>query len=759
MNESLAPFQQSERVSHSSSSEDLFIDIFQEALGFERAQLLIPQYPAQDIYGKGRYIDFALFSSFAKYAFEIDGEAWHLPGSQFVSADEFRDSLLRQNSLMYQGWRVYRWTDAQLAAERDRILEQLRLFLEREVTEGALDGFLPLQQGQAFSLHEHQSDALHQLHELRSAGNTIALLTHATGTGKTHTALSDARKLGLRTLYLAHRADLLKQTQTRFQELWPEAACTIFQKSKEKPATQVVLSTIQSLADSCTRFDPQEFGYIIVDEAHHAAADSYRKVIRHFKPRFILGLTATPERYDGRSLLEVFQTTAHRLELEEAVSRGLLVPIRCVRVKTNVDLTAIRFNGVDYRSTDLGQSLFLPSRDALIAETYQTHTLGKHAVCFCVNVEHAERMTLEFERKGIKAAHVSGRMNQSQRLDILESYRTGKVQVLCACDILTEGWDSPETEVLLMARPTLSKVVYVQQLGRGTRTAPGKKHLLVFDFIDNTTRYAQALSAHRLFRKELYYPGGLVAAPPQMITDERQNLGLGKKPLAELALHVWVEKYEPVDIFRWQEEVRDMFQTSQLEAELGVGENTVRRWIETGKIIPDHSIELGTRPYHYFHKNRVDEIRKEFGLPRLTGETVKARFFEFVRAMDMRTSYKPVLLLGLLNLADSAGRVKTGELVVFFRNYYRQRLESGLLVEAPTSRLNRVTEMSDSEIETVMLAMPFEKFERRKFVRRLKDVTVLKIWEPLWNALTESDKADLKRLAHTALDSYYGRFK
>src|SRR5262249_35151597 len=151
-------------------------------------------------------------------------------------------------------------------------------------------------------------------------------------------------------------------------------------------------------------------------------------------------------------------------------------------------------------------------------------------------------------------------------------------------------------------------------LGRGTRPAPGKEYLLVFDFIDNTTRYAQAMSAHRLFKKPLYRPGAFVAAPSEIMEQEEAQLTKGQQPSALLALHLWADRYEPVDSFRWQDEVENMYQTSQLEAELAIGEGVVRRWIETGKIIPDHSIELGEKIYHYFKKERLEEIRKIFGI-------------------------------------------------------------------------------------------------------------------------------------------------
>ncbi|HND21996.1 MAG TPA: DEAD/DEAH box helicase family protein, partial [Acidobacteriota bacterium] len=578
-----------------------------------------------------------------------------------------------------------------------------------------------------------------------------------TGTGKTHIAIADAKRLGFRTLYLAHRTDLIKQTQHRFLELWPEVTSQVFRKKSGKPDAHVVLSTIQAMSDSLELFDPKEFGYIVFDEAHHVAAPIYRKVLAYFRARFILGLTATPERHDGQSLLDLFQTTAHRLELEEAISRGLLVPIRCVRVRTNVDLTHIRFNGVDYRASDLEIHLFIPDRDRLIVDTYTAHVAGKRAVCFCVNVAHAENLALEFQRQGIAAAHVSGRMDAEQRQATLEKYQHGEIQVLCACDILTEGWDSPETEALFMARPTLSKVVYIQQLGRGTRKAPGKNCLYVFDFIDNTTRYTQAMSAHRLLRKEKYFPGALIAAPVELLQIEDQQIAGGEKTIAHLGLHLWAERYEPIDIFRWQDEVKDMLQAHELERELGVGQRTVRNWIGANRLQPDHTIEMGNRVYHYFKKERVAQIRTDFGLVEVTSENIKQQFFEFVTEMDMSSSYKPVLLLGLLELADDRGRVNVPALVQFFRTFYLNRQAYGQKVEADGKRMNKVATLTDTEIASVMLEMPFEKFERRKYLRYLKEVTVIKFQDALWKILTVEDRRQLKEIAQTAINSYYAR--
>lgn len=744
-----------DRAAQSSSSEDLFVEIFQDVLGFERIQQLIPQYPVRDIYDGGRFIDFAFISRLNKYAFEIDGEAWHAPDGAMVSPDDYRDQLLRQNSLIFQGWKVYRWTDVQLATERARIQQQLELFLEKELAEGTLDGFLPKQEAGECSLREHQADALQELENLRKQGKTIALLTHATGTGKTHVAITDARNLAQRTLYIAHTNTLVKQTKERFEELWLNVDAKIYKKRDGKPTSHIVLSTIQALSKSLDQFDEREFGYIIFDESHHAAAESYRKVISYFRAKFILGLTATPERHDGQSLIEIFQSCAHRVELQEAIAQGLLVPIRCVRVKTNVDLTHLRFNGVDYRAKDLGQHLHVPERDRLIAETYINHANGKRAVCFCVDVNHAEQMAELFQHHHVPAAHVSGRMLDKKRQEILEDYRLGKIHVLCACDLLNEGWDSPETEVLLMARPTLSKVIYIQQLGRGTRKAPGKDYLLVFDFIDNTTRYNQAFSTHQLFKQPNYRPGALVAAPSEMLADEAAKYSSGEKPDIILHLNLWTEKYEVIDVFRWQDEVKEMYQTRELETELGIADNSVKNWVKSGKLIPDHTIPLGSQTYYYFKKDRLDEIRTQFKLTPVTKENIKQKFLEFAHNMDMRYSYKPVLLLGLLELADEKGQVKVSDLVNFFKTFYSQRLSEGKIVEKPESSMARVDELTDSDIQSIMLKNPFEKFEKRKFVKYMRDVSTLRFDTALWKRLTPEDKNQLKQRAQEALTEYY----
>src|SRR5262245_33838138 len=205
-----------DRGATSTAPEDLFTELFTQVFGPEKVLFLSPQHPVTDIYGASRFVDLALRARGEKISFEIDGLPWHIP--DVVPAEKYEDDLLRQNSLIHQGWRVYRWTDRQVAHEPERVKEQLTLFLERLAGFLPFDDFLPRQAGEVLELREHQEAALLALERMRTEGKTIALLEHATGAGKTVTAIADARRLGGRTLWLVHRRDLVAQTQGAFQE-------------------------------------------------------------------------------------------------------------------------------------------------------------------------------------------------------------------------------------------------------------------------------------------------------------------------------------------------------------------------------------------------------------------------------------------------------------------------------------------------------------------------------------------------------------
>jgi very-short-patch-repair endonuclease len=247
----------SEREAASTAPEDLFTDLFAQVFGPEKTLFLSPQHPVTDIYRGSRFVDLALRARGEKIAFEIDGLPWHVP--EVVPAEKYEDDLLRQNSLVHQGWRVFRWTDRQIAQEPERVKEQLALFLESLPGLLSFDDFLPRQAGEVLELREHQEDALLALERMRAEGKTIALLEHATGAGKTVTAIADARRLGGRTLWLVHRRELVEQTQAEFQKLWPEVETGRYYGGIHETDACNLVAAIQSVADRLDEFGPREF--------------------------------------------------------------------------------------------------------------------------------------------------------------------------------------------------------------------------------------------------------------------------------------------------------------------------------------------------------------------------------------------------------------------------------------------------------------------------------------------------------------------
>jgi superfamily II DNA or RNA helicase len=742
----------------SSEAENRFVELFTDVFGLQNAGLLAMEFPVKDIYGATRFIDYAIRTPDECIAFEIDGLVWHVPDPQRIA--DYEGDLLRQNSLIHDGWRVFRWTDRQILSESDKVKQQLELFLERIPGLIDFDDFLPKQHGEILELRPHQEEALEALLRLRSEGNTIALVTHAQGAGKTVTAIFDARRLAKRTLFVAHTQPLVHQAHREFRKHWPDVETGLFLDERHEIGTFNVAGTVQSVARHLDRFDPNSFGYLIIDEAHHAEGETYKKLLRYFRPQFILGLTATPDRADGISALEVFQNTAHRLSLREAIEKGELVPIRCVRVRTNVDLSRVRFNQVQYNRRDIEEAVRVPSRDRLILETYQSHVPGRKAVVFCVNVRHAEDVAQLFLQAGITARSVSGRTPVQERKTCLEDFARGNVRVLCACDLLNEGWDCPDIEVLMMARPTLSRVIYLQQLGRGTRKAPGKDCLVVFDFVDNATQYNQSLSLHRVVGQGHYRAGSLVLASAGLMSQENEALARGDVPTPILPVELWTKELEVISVFNWQEETKGMISHFDLEDELAASEGRVRAAIDRGALTPDHSITLGERTYHYFLRERVEEIRLALGLPRVDDSTIRAIFLEFVQKMDMSSSYKPVMLLSMLKHVNERGGARIDGVVESFHQFYLDRLHCGLPVERQTNNMARAGDLSGDEVRALMLRMPFQKFEQKKFMSYDRnDVAYVRFSSALWRQLSDEDKRTLRNSCEAAIARYYERIE
>ncbi len=750
---------------HSASgsvAEDLFIDLFSDTFGAEKAGYLYSQYHFYDIYQNSRYADFVLENGARRIAIEIDDEASH--NKQLVSSGKFYDDLLKQNSMVHLGWDVFRWAVRQMQTQPDAVKDELRVFLGNHPQFKEIEDYLPPQRAKALNggnleLKEHQKAALKALEEMRDNSETIALLYHATGTGKTVTAVMDAKRCGGRVLFIAHTQELVDQAAKTFREIWNTTTVGRYCEAIKQPNAYVVCGSVQSIALHLDSFKDDDFDYLIVDEAHHAAADTYQKVLAYFKPSFTLGLTATPERADDKSILDIFKNTAHKLDIQTAVEIGELVPVRCIRIHTNIDLTKVRFNSVQYNIRDLESKIYVPERNRLIVDTWMQYVRDKRTVVFCASVKHAEQIAELFREQGIKAAAVSGGMKQSERREFQEKFVSREIQVLCACDLLNEGWDCPEIEVLFMARPTMSKVLYTQQLGRGMRLFDGKDSLMVFDFVDNTSQYNAPYSMHRLFKLKDYQPGKLAVAPKGQKAAEDDLYAKGEKPEALIDWPVDATDYELVDIFNWQEEAAGMISQMEFVRRVDVQTETIERYVREGKLIPDLVVPMSEhRTFKYFKEETLERYAEQFSWTLIDDSNRKDMFMEMIRQMDMSYSYKPVLIKAILLYADDKGRIKLEDIVSYFKAYYEGRRAAGRVVEKKNSIFAKGG-YTDKEAERNILSNPFKRFEDMQMLRHTKTLGIVQVDEAVWKHLTMDEKAAIEKVCNEKLDRYFIRIE
>lgn len=641
----------------------------------------------------------------------------------------------------------------------EKVKDELITFLGTSPMFKAFEADLPVQMGQTIELRDYQQEAIDNLKKMREDGKTIALLYHATGVGKTITAATDAKAVGGRTLFLVNALKLASQAKETFAKVWPEATLGEYTGSQKDMTQTVIFATVQSISKDLEKFSPTDFDYLIVDECHHAAANTYQKIFTYFHPKFILGLTATPERRDGEDMLELFQNVAHKMDLKTAVERGVLVPIRCIRVKTNIDLTNVRINGIKYNSQDLESKLFIPERNQLIVDTYLKYVNGKKTVIFCASVDHAAEIVKLLRDSGVKAEAVSGRDRVEVREKILKDYETGSTNVLCACDLLNEGWDSPHTTVLFMARPTMSKTIYLQQLGRGTRRCPGKEDLLVVDFVDNANMFNMPYSLHRVLDIAKYQPMAYVLAPENKRKLDQDMLFQGEKPEAWLDVPIDVSDYEIIDLFNWQNSVKDMISQIEFVRMVDVQSETVERYIKDGKVKPDLSIPFGDkRMFHYFREESIRNIAKQYGWDLITPQNMADKFMKFIETMDMSYSYKPVLLKAIYEYMDTSGRVALPDVVDYFIDFYEDRKAHGMIAEKSTS-IYQKGGYTRKDVEKNILSNPFKRFEDMRFLMRCKDVETIEVNPIIFRKLTREDWLHIVNVCDKSLEKYYLRLK
>jgi superfamily II DNA or RNA helicase len=352
----------------------------------------------------------------------------------------------------------------------------------------------------AFKLRPYQKAAVSAVLARYRAKERRMLLYLPTGAGKTVIATGIIQALretsGLRrTLFIAHRREILDQTARTLARHLPALRVQMEQGERTGHGdADITVASVQSLLRRKERYDPRAFDLIICDECHRALSPSWEQVIEYFWSQaatetLLLGMTATPRRSDGRSVLGVFGETAFEVSRADLEDLGYLVPMQYFTVQGDLKLDRVELSGGDFQGAALSRIMDTPVHRALAVKAWLEQGSSKRTIAFCAGVEHAQHLAEDFRALGIAAEKIDGKTKERQLL--LERFHAGSLQVLTNYGVLTEGFDDPEVACILMARPTTSPLVYTQCIGRGLRCAPGKSACTVIDLVDRSTHQLQ----------------------------------------------------------------------------------------------------------------------------------------------------------------------------------------------------------------------------------------------------------------------------
>lgn len=363
-------------------------------------------------------------------------------------------------------------------------------------------------------LRPYQSEAKTAIFEQWDQGIKKTLLVLPTGCGKTIVfakVTEECVRQGKRVLIMAHRGELLNQAADKIMQATGLGSAV--EKAEETCLGswfRIVVGSVQSLTrpQRLAKFKQDYFDTIIIDEAHHCLSDSYQRVLEHFPDAEVLGVTATPDRGDMRNLGQYFESLAYEYTLPQAIKSGYLVPIKAMTIPLQLDLTGVGIQSGDFKASDLGTALdpYLYQ----IADEMIKYCKDRKTVAFLPLVKTSQKFCEILNQKGFRAAEVNG--ESADRAQILADYDAGRYNVLCNSMLLTEGWDCPTVDCIIVLRPTKVRSLYSQMVGRGTRLAPDKADLLLLDFLWHTERH------------ELCHPASLICESEEVAKKMTENL-------------------------------------------------------------------------------------------------------------------------------------------------------------------------------------------------------------------------------------------
>jgi superfamily II DNA or RNA helicase/HKD family nuclease/predicted house-cleaning noncanonical NTP pyrophosphatase (MazG superfamily)/phage repressor protein C with HTH and peptisase S24 domain len=528
-----------------------------------------------------------------------------------------------------------------------------------------------------------QLEALAELNRLRAEGETAGLVIAATGIGKTYLAAFDARDFG-RVLFVAHRVELLEQAERTFRAVRPELRTGFLTGDRRDYEADALFASVQTLSQpqQLAGFEPGQFSYLVVDEFHHAAASSYRAILDHFRPAFLLGLTATPYRVDNRDIFAICDgNVAYRVTLFEAIGFGWLCPFRYHGIRDQVDYDPIPWRKGRYSERELSNALGTERRARAILSEFRRHRSGA-ALGFCVSIAHAEFMAGYFNRNGVDALAVHSGAAAVPRQQALQMLAGGDLRILFAVDLFNEGLDVPQVDLVMFLRPTESMTVFLQQLGRGLRLHPGKTHLTALDFIGN-------------------YRNAHYKLPLLLGREDEPDPKAARQALAEFRTGGYRD-FLPEGV----ELELDIDVINLLERLARKGDPLKARLLEAFRELQS---EFGRRPslleMDLHGRYRARQYRQTFGnwfafldwAQQLTPDEENLErevgpILAELETTSMTRSYKMVVLSSFLDLGGLSESVSVSDIVAGFRAFFREAKHARDLRDTPIKELSAVEE-------------------------------------------------------------------
>ena len=712
-----------------------FEQSFSNAYGINALKYLSREYGICDESGKNYFLDYLVRTRNGKYAVEENGVNYHHP--QIIGEEKYRNKLRKQNTCALWGIKLFRFSTEDCAFE-NRIEDDIKQYFGKDTSEFVDDG---LKIDRKVELYEHQTVSLREIQKRREAGIKAFLIVLPTAAGKSKIVEEDLRefakgKQDFKGLILVPGVNILADWEDRIIKSLPEL--------KDK----IEIKTYAYMARHYTDVRPDYYNYLVVDEAHHSVAPVLKRVIQYFNTDFMIGLTATDQRPDKKKLETVFGTYSTSLSLKEAMEKEVVAKANVYRIETNIDLSQVRFNGKDYVNADLEKRIRVTSRNELIVNVLEEYfTSGeaglRQGVIFCVNVNHANEMAKLLNNAGISAASYTGKTKNPTAL--MEDFKQKRIRFLCACNMISEGWDYPELGILVMARPTLSKVLYLQQIGRGLRKTDVKKNVIVIDVVDEYGAMVKACNMHSIFANPYYVPFGDITKTDYEPGDMVIIDGIEER----------IERITEVDINSFEDKYGNYLSQEQVAREYFVSTGTVTSWIKKGKITPSVEYKFGSKSLYLFSPDDVEKYRKDLDIKEHNDNTIKQDFFDFLEERDYSLSYKMPFMLAVVKYIDSIGDAKIDDVLDDYIAFYQDRLRRGLQVDRSSCPYNEEMLKDRKAICRNMLTNPFEKFERKRFLYYSKDLSVISMNHALYSQMEAEDWNRVRTQLQEDLKNYY----